>query len=224
MSDEFPTLEVALAGSAVVLLWRAGLLWNARRELAELSASAGPERVLEHFQKHSGRLFEPVLRAGMSARESGASADAQRSAVAERAHRVGRRLRNAGARDIVICAVLLGALVYAGAANLELRPSFFLLGGAASALLVVTALLAVRSAVRIETLGADLGDLLARMSATGSHTAARRCAVCGAAPVVVESADELGPRLLQLGVERLAVCAHCGHVGGHAATPSRPAH
>lgn len=224
MSDEFPTLEVALAGSAVVLLWRAGLLLSARRELSELSPTSGREPELQHFQKHSGRLFDPVLRAGMSARESGASAEAQRSAVAERAHRVGRRLRTAGARDIVICAVLLGALVYAGAANLEVRPSFFLLGGAASALLGMTALLAVRSAVRIEALGADLGKLLARMSAQGSHTAARRCPVCGAAPVVVESPDELGPRLRQLGVERLAVCAHCGHVGGHAATPSRPAH
>ena len=103
MSDEFPTLEVALAASVAVLAWR-GLLLR-RTRLGFLSASDrllqsfrhGPPSVRELTAAQLGPLLEPLARAALTAHASETG-----KAVGERTGRVppGSERRGAGPRDL----------------------------------------------------------------------------------------------------------------------------
>jgi hypothetical protein len=130
------------------------------------------------------------------------------------------RARGRAGADLVIAAVLGGALAYAQQANFDLRFTFYVLGAIALLLLLVSAVVHSRIArARAEEPGHG--------PATGTQPEVERahgngrsvCPDCGASRLQALSAsDELGAKLAALGVDAGSLCTKCGHLEGRART------
>lgn len=217
MSDEFPTLEVALAAGVAVLLWRGWLLRRTR--LGLLPAS---ERLFETFRNGTpnahtfsaaklGPLLEPLALAAVTAPGKDLP-----QAVKERSARLRQRERGAAARDLVICGVLGGSLLYASSSELARGWVFFALGGAAVLLLllaVLERLLLERELVRIAgRFGTSLAEGPGEKPKDAPPREVTVCGVCGGQGLERwTDPAELGPKLWALGVRELFVCRLCGH-------------
>lgn len=216
MSDEFPTLEVALAASVVVLVWRGWLLHRSR-----LGFIAAAERLLVSFQHgppsarqlsaaNLGPFLEPLARAALTA-----PIDETPRAAAERASRIRRRIRSAAARDLVICAVLGGSLIYARFSGIGVARTFYLLGAAATLLLLAAVVERIRMDRALADVAARFGAALGARSGGVAPPEGRTCKVCGEPyQERLTSSADIGPRLWQLGAREIFVCTRCGHVTG----------
>jgi hypothetical protein len=219
VSDEFPTLEVALAASVAVLVWRGLLLHRSR--IGFLSSS---ERLLQTFQHgppsarelsaaQLGPLLEPLARAALTAQVE----DTPR-AVTERTSRIRRRVRSAAARDLVICAVLGGSLLYAFSSEMVAGWVFYALGALATLLLLLAVFERVQLDRALARIGQRFGTAVSAFSPDVSGRELhelRACRVCGTPyrERLTGSAD-LGPRLWALGTSEHLACGRCGHVTG----------
>lgn len=223
MPDEFPTLEVVLAASVTVLVWRGWLLYRSRAEFR-----TGSERLLQVFRlgsptarelagAHLGPLLEPLARAALVSQVG----DTPR-AVSERASRIRRRIQSAAARDLVICAVLGGSLVYTVFADTVVGWTFYALGIAAGLLLLAAVGERIFLDRQLAKVAARFGSAVgaADASASGEISA---CRVCGEPRLErLSSPDDIGPRLRALGTREIFVCSRCGTITGKATHPARP--
>jgi hypothetical protein len=145
--------------------------------------------------------------------ERGAARPGRSKALDQAAGRAVRARGRVGA-DVAIAAVLGGALIYARAANFEVGAAFYLLGGVAFVLLLVSALVDARLdralSQRVQALARDP----APRAAAGREDV---CGECGAAERTrLGGSEELGPKLSSLGVDALWLCRKCGNLEGRA--------
>jgi hypothetical protein len=222
VSDEFPTLEVALAAAALWLGYRSLALARARsRAGARLETLAraieqGDTALLGSMaHEASASWLRPLIRTALSGVEDARPIQKLRDQLAERAARAQRRLRGAAARDLVVCSVMGGSLVYAYASNLGVEPAFYGLGALATALLFFGVFLRLDLARRLRLAAPALSRAVAaRDSAAPSDSPKERCRVCGNLERVRLSGDELGPKLATLGLTEALFCPRCGHLSG----------
>lgn len=223
MTDEFPTLEVV---SAVCVCWLAFRDWVLLRGASKLNAEiARVASRLERNEASNERDAPPWLRPftrtvnALLAGEIGATM--ARELLSERSLRARRKLTSGAARDLVVCAVLAGSLIYARAAKLEVGSAFFALGIAALVMLLVGAALRVRLERVLARAGARVAEAIARRPSAPATGAAPRCRICRETKLArVVATDALGPQLSALGVVEVFVCPRCGHVTGTARPPS----
>ncbi len=225
MTDEFPTLEVV---SAVCVFWLAFRDWVLLRGATKFDEQI--TRVasrLEQNQATTERGAAPWLRPftrtvnALIAGEIGTTT--ARELLSERSLRARRKLTSGAARDLVVCAVLAGSLIYAQAAKLEVGSLFFALGVAALVMLLAGAALRVRLERVLGRAGARVAEAIARRPSGSASGAAPRCRICRETKLAhVASPEGLGAKLSALGVVEVFVCPRCGHVTG-AAHPPIPA-
>ncbi len=137
-----------------------------------------------------------------------------------------RRAESGRARDLIVLAVLIGALAFAIVSSLIVSRWFHGLAALASVLLVVGYVMRsrLRGIERVE-LG-RIGEAVLRMlRAVPSAAPARRslhslsggCTVCGETLFLVAHDAALGSSLPVLGIHELRICKNCGFVTGQAA-------
>lgn len=218
--DEFPTLEVALAASVVVLVWRAWLLHRSRTQFRAaserlfLAFEQGTPSARDLAKARLGPLLEPLAR--------GAALFAQledtERAIGERAARVRRQVRSGAAKDLVICAVLGGSLVYALISETMVSWIFHVLG-------VTAALLSLAAAGERVRLDREIAEVAGRFKAVQGRPnleASRElmtCSACGEPELERLSSPDLGARLREMGTRELLICGACGNVSGRS-TPT----
>ncbi|HET9954443.1 MAG TPA: hypothetical protein VFQ61_08060 [Polyangiaceae bacterium] len=245
MADEFPTLEIVLAACVAGLAWRGFRLFWAERSLAAQVEKLNPDLPNQgltggNVERASAYLGVLLRAAGEEQARAESQAQPRASArtaptpsekpsgpprahvaeiVHERALRMRRRLQGASARDLLGCAVLGGAAMYAGAADLGVAKTLFVLGGLGSGLLLLSVLLRMRLDSRVELAEKAViasfrsGSRAAR--SFSSRPAADRCPACGQPGIVHhETAAELGSHLSALGLNELVRCPSCGHIEG----------
>lgn len=223
VADEFPTLEVALAACVAWLAWRGWVLARSAarlvRDLASLSTAVQQGEASVPAASGNGpeaAWLGHLARAALSAVERGLTASELHQELQERARRIRRRLRSAAARDLVVCAVLIGALAYARSAHLGVSPAFFTLGAAAGALLLAAVGLRLWHGAQLVRTSELLSRAAAGRASKASAAQAAACASCGASGLIrARGAEELGQKLRDLGVTEVRVCPACGHLDGH---------
>lgn len=222
LADEFPSLEVALAVCVLWLGWRGWVLARGAARLdVEVEALAAALRRGEEPGATGRRRREPawlgyLARAIYAAARNPEPSAAGQEPVRERTLRIRGRLRSAAARDLVVCAVLLGSLAYARAANLGVSGAFFGLGAVAALLLFLAVGVRLWLDARVwptsERLTLAVGGVSAQTRAVASRAA---CPSCGSAELFeLAGPRNLGRKLRSLGVQAVTVCTACGHVGG----------
>lgn len=222
MTDEFPTLEVV---SAVCVSWLAFRDWVLLRGASKLNEQITQVASrLEQNQAATERGAAPWLRPltrTVNALVSGEiGATTARELLSERSLRARRKLTSGAARDLVVCAVLAGSLIYARAAQLEVGSLFFALGIAALVMLLAGAGLRVRLERVLGRAGARVAEAIARRPSAAASGAAPRCRICREPKLTrVASPEALGAQLSALGVVEVFVCPRCGHVTGAAQPP-----
>jgi hypothetical protein len=222
VSDEFPTLEVALAAAALWLGYRSlalGRAWShasARLEALGRGIEHGDTPLLGSMaHEASASWLRPLIRTALAGVEDARPVQKLRDQLAERAGRAQRRLRAAAARDLVVCSVMGGSLVYAYASNLGVEPAFYGLGALAAALLLFGVFLRLDLARRLRLAAPGLSRAVTtRDSSAPSDSPRERCRVCGNLERLRLSGDELGPKLAALGLTEALFCPHCGHLSG----------
>jgi hypothetical protein len=108
-----------------------------------------------------------------------------------------------------------GSLAYAYASNLGVEPAFYGLGALVTALLFFAVFLRLDLARRLRLAAPALSRAVAtRDSAAPSDSPKERCRVCGQLERVRLSQEELGPKLVTLGLTEALFCPHCGHLSG----------
>lgn len=223
MTDEFPTLEVV---SAVCVCWLAFRDWVLLRGASNLNAeltrvAGGLERNEPYNERGAAPWLRPFTRTINALVGGEIGATTARELLSERSLRARRKLSSGAARDLVVCAVLAGSLIYARAAKLEVGSVFFALGIAALVMLLVGAGLRVRLERLLARAGTRVAEAIARRPNVVATGAAPRCRICRETKLArVVSPDALGPQLSALGVVELFVCPRCGHVTGTAQPPS----
>jgi hypothetical protein len=222
VADEFPTLEVALAACVLWLGWRGWVLARGAARLdSDVDALAaairrGDEPGATARRGPGAAWLGHLARAALAAAQDPEAAEPGHDPVRERARRIRRRLRSAAARDLVVCAVLVGALVYARSANLGVTDAFFALGAASGALLFVAVGVRLWLDRRVEPASKRLAQASGVQSARTSVSARGACPSCGKSALEsLKGRRNLGRKLSSLGVAELLVCAECGHVTGH---------
>lgn len=244
MSDEFPTLEavaalgvVALSVRVVLIAQQASTIRRDNAALVQALKSGAHQRAVELCARVESPAYAELASRILSVlEERGKRLDPVRlkerleQAAQAALVRTTRRLQSGRARDLILLAVLFGALAYAFAGGLNAGPWFLLLVAAACP--IVIASLALRGSVA-STLTSGLGELLTA-AATSQSTAPEAvsdglCRSCGRAEqIVVKDAAALGPAPWGLGVEELRICRNCGALHGKIKDPDRipigPAH
>jgi len=236
MPDEFPTLEAVAALGVFSLLIRTLLVASEMQSGPKLAAEL--VRALGAGDR-SGALAAcnapaaPAL--ARSAREMialvgeppygpDASLDLQQE-QRELEEDLSQRAESGRARDLIVLAVLIGAMAFATLSNLLVTAWFHALAALASLLVIVG--YAMRSRLRrIErTELSRIGEALSRMlSATPSPVASRRsmhsidggCTVCGETVFLLAHDAALGASLPAIGIHELRICKNCGFVSGQA--------
>ncbi|MGC4086428.1 MAG: hypothetical protein QM756_00755 [Polyangiaceae bacterium] len=165
-------------------------------------------------KRHRDPWVAPFSRVAAALGKGELGTTAAREQLSERAGRGRRKLKNGAARDLLVCAILLGALVYARAAALEVNAAFFVLGGLATLLLLGSVGLRLQLERRLIGASARLAEAVARRVATPASGGLSHCRICRETQLSRASGDELGPRLVALGVVEVFVCPRCGHVTG----------
>jgi hypothetical protein len=236
MPDEFPTLEAVAALGVLALLLRTVLVASEMRSLPGFAQALG--RALATGDRSAAlaacnAAAAPAL--ARSAREliadvgdppygPEAALDLQND-QAELEQTLARRAESGRARDLVVLAVLLGAITFAFLSRLPVSIWFHTLTAGAALLLVVGYVM--RSKLRriehgeLQRIAASLGRMVT--SAT-SVTPSRRslhsidggCTVCGEALFLVARDAALGASLPALGIHELRICKNCGFVVGQA--------
>ena len=138
----------------------------------------------------------------------------------ERNRRRAARARGRAGADLVIAAVLGGALLYARQANFDVRFAFYALGAIALLLLLASALVHSRIA-RARAEESSQGPATSAEPELGppQRGGGSVCPDCGASRLrSVSTSDELGAKLAALGVEARSLCAKCGYLEGRART------
>jgi hypothetical protein len=223
VADEFPTLEVALAACVVWLGWRGWVLARGAARLAgdveSLSSAVGRGELGPPGTSGKGpeaAWLGQLARTALAA-ENGSKADELR----ERARRIRRRLRNAAARDLVVCAVLIGALAYARSASLGVSAAFFALGASAGVLLLAAVALRLWHDARVAWASEHLRRAVAsRTAPPSSRVAPVSCFRCGAkALICLEKSHDLAKKLERLQVREVRLCTACGHLDGRVVSP-----
>jgi hypothetical protein len=221
VADEFPTLEVALAVCVLWLAWRGWVLARGAARLeSDTEALAAAIRRGEEPGAAARRGSElgwlgHLAREALAAARDPGTAEPGHDPVRERTVRIRRRLRSAAARDLLVCAVLIGALAYARAANLGVSGAFFVLGGLSGALLLVAVGLRLWLDRRVESASQRLAHASGVQSSRTSVSARQACPTCGKSELVsVKGRRYLGRKLHSLGVDEVLVCVECGHLTG----------
>jgi hypothetical protein len=237
MPDEFPTLEVVAALGVLALLIRTLLIASEMRTVpqfaGELSRSLG---VGDRGAALSACNAPTAPALARSARElitlvgdppygPQAAADLQQE-QAELEQDLALRAESGRARDLIVLAVLIGAMAFAILSSLVVSRWFHGLAALASVLLIVGYVMRsrLRSIERVE-LG-RIGEAALRMLQAASQAApARRslrsldggCTVCGETLFLMAHDAALGSSLPALGIHELRICKNCGFVTGQAA-------
>lgn len=223
MTDVFPTLEVVLA---VCVLWLVFRDWLLLRGASTLQTSVdGIAQRLERGEPltrtGAAPWLTPFTRTAHALVAEQIGTTAARELVSERSQRARRKLTSGAARDLVVCAILIGALIYAHAAELDVGPAFFPLGVAATILLFAAVALRLKLERGLTSAAARIAEAIARRPSDVSKGASPRCRICRETKLGrVASAEGLGSQLSALGVVEVFVCPRCGHVTGAAHPPA----
>ncbi|MET0790700.1 MAG: hypothetical protein ABW061_04205 [Polyangiaceae bacterium] len=237
MPDEFPTLEAVAALGVLALLIRTLLIASEIRTVPQFAGDLA--RALgagDRGQALSACNAPTAPALARSARElitlvgdppygTQAAADLKQE-QAELEQDLARRAESGRARDLIVLAVLIGAMAFAILSNLIVSRWFHGLAASASLLLVVGYVMRsrLRSIERVE-LG-HIGEAVLRMLQASAEAApARRsmhsldggCTVCGETLFLIAHDAALGNSLPALGIHELRICKNCGFVTGQAA-------
>ncbi len=240
MPDEFPTLEAVAALGVLALLIRTLLVASEIQtvpkfagELVRLLGAGERAAALAACNTVSAPALARAAREVIAlvgdppyAPETAADlANEQR----ELEHDLTARAESGRARDLIVLAVLIGAMAFAILSSLVVSRWFHGLAAFASLLLVVGYVMRsrLRSIERVE-LG-HIGDAVRRMlEVAPSPTSARRslhsidggCTACGETLFLVAHDAALGSSLPALGIHELRICKNCGFLTGQAADPA----
>jgi hypothetical protein len=237
MPDEFPTLEAVAALGVLALVIRTLLVANETKvlppfaaelarnlrvgnRLAALAACNGPGapalgRVARELVSHVG---DPPY--GLDA------AVELRAEQNELEQDLARRGESGRARDLIVLAVLLGAMAFAALSGLQVGAWFQGLAGAAALLLVVGYVMRTRlrrvERVEFVRISDALAESLTQASGVESgrpslHSIDGGCTACGESVFLVARGAALGAALPALGIHELRICKNCGLVSGLAA-------
>lgn len=239
MPDEFPTLEAVAALGVLALLIRTLLVASEMRVVPVFAASLG--RSLRAGDRTAALAAcssanAPAL--GRAARQlislvgdppyrADAALDLQNE-QSELEHDLGRRAESGRARDLIVLAVLIGAMTFAALSHLPVSAWFQGLAAGASLLLVVGYAMRsrLRAVERAELI--RIGEALAKAVADAPSTQSGRpslhsidggCTACGETLFVVARDAALGESLAALGIRELRICKNCGLVVGQAEDP-----
>jgi hypothetical protein len=239
MPDEFPTLEAVAALGVLALVIRTLLVANETRVLpvfagelarslragdrgAALAACSTPDapalgRVARDLISHVGDPpYGPDAAFELRAEQSELEQD------------LARRGESGRARDLVVLAVLLGAMAFATLSRLPVTVWFQALAAAASLLLAIGYVMRsrLRRVERAEfvRIGEALADSLAQAPGASSgrpslHSIDGGCTACGENVFLVARDAALGASLPALGIRELRICKNCGLVTGQAEDP-----
>jgi len=240
MPDEFPTLEAVAALGVLALVIRTLVVANETKVLPPfaadlvralrsgersraLTACSGPDapalaRVARELISHVG---EPPY---------GPEAALElRNEQSELEQNLARRAESGRARDLIVLAVLLGAMAFAALSRLPVSAWFQALAGAASLLLVVGYVMRSRLR-RVEReqfvrIGEALAESLTLSPALGPsrpslHSIDGGCPACGENVFLIARDAALGASLPALGIHELRICKNCGLVAGQAHDPA----
>ncbi|HEY3255644.1 MAG TPA: hypothetical protein VGJ91_16915 [Polyangiaceae bacterium] len=236
MPDEFPTLEAVAAFGVLALLIRTLLVASEIQSVPKWAAEL--VRALAAGDRASALAAcnapaAPAL--ARSAREMIAlvgdppyAADAAlelKQDQRELEQDLARRAESSRARDLIVLAVLIGAMAFALLSNLLVSRWFHGLAAFASLLVIVGYVMRsrLRRLERAEL--SRIGDALLRMleAAPGPASARRSlpsidggCTVCGENVFLVARDAALGASLPALGIHELRICKNCGSVSGQA--------
>ncbi len=239
MSDEFPTLEAVAAVGVLALVIRTLLVANERKVLplfatelsnslragnraAALAACNSPDapalaRVARELISHVG---DPPY-------DEGAVLELK-SEQNELEQDLARRGESGRARDLIVLAVLLGAMAFAALSRLPVSAWFQALAGAGALLIVVGYVMrsGLRQIERVEfsRIGDALAESVARAATVTSgrpslHSIDGGCTACGENVFLVAREGALGASLPALGIHELRICKNCGLVAGQAEDP-----
>jgi len=236
MPDEFPTIETACALGVVALSIRTLLVVSEMQSAPKLAAelvrllSAGDRtRALAACNAPAAPALarsarEMIELTGEPPYGPEASLELKRE-QRELDEDLAQRAESGRARDLIVLAVLIGAMAFATLSNLLVSGWFHALAAFASLLVIVGYFMRSRLR-RIER--AELSRieeaLLAMLAAAPSPNRARRslqsidggCSVCGETVFLVAHDAALGASLPILGIHELRICKNCGFVSGQA--------
>jgi hypothetical protein len=244
MADEFPALEAAAALGMLALSVRAFLLAREapaiRRDnekLVEALRAGAHARAVELCASAESPLYAELARTILAVVEDRAQELDAKSFARQLAHaahgavsRARRRLQTGRARDLVLLAVLIGALAYGLGGGLGASVWFLPLIAATCAVLVAGFALRGRVARELSSSTATLLSAAATARATAPDALSDGpCPSCGESEqIVLRDPDALGPAPWGLGVVSLRICRTCGELHGKVKDPSRipigPAH
>jgi hypothetical protein len=240
MPDEFPTLEAVAALGVLALVIRTLLVANETKLLpsfaaelvqslragdraSALSACSTPEapalaRVARELISHVGDPpYGPD--AGLELRHE----------QGELEQDLARRGESSRARDLIVLAVLLGAMAFAALSRLPVSSWFQALAGAASLLVVVGYVMRSRLRQVERREFSRIGEAVARGVAEAPAVSSGRqslhsvdggCTACGENLFLVARDAALGASLPALGIHELRICKNCGLVSGQAQDPA----
>ncbi len=237
MPDEFPTLEVVAALGVLALLIRTLLVASEMRTVPEFAGQLSRALGTGDRGAALSACNAPTAPAlARSAREllglvgdppyGPRAADDLKQEQAELEQDLSQRAESGRARDLIVLAVLIGALAFAILSNLTVSRWFHGLAALASVLLVVGYVMRsrLRSIERVELV--RIGEAVLRMLQAAPEAApARRsmhsldggCTVCGETLFLIAHDAALGNSLPVLGIHELRICKNCGFVTGQAA-------
>jgi hypothetical protein len=239
MPDEFPTLEAVAALGVLALLLRTLLVANETKVLPLFSAEL--TRALRAGDRSTalaacstpnapalGRVArELISHVGEPPYGEDAAFELQHE-QRELEQDLARRGESGRARDLIVLAVLLGAMAFAALSGLPVSSWFQALAGAAALLLVVGYVMRsrLRQVERLEfvRIGDAVAESLARAPGVSSgrpslHSIDGGCAACGENVFLVARDAALGSSLPALGIHELRICKNCGLVAGQAQDP-----
>ncbi|MEP7050127.1 MAG: hypothetical protein ABJB12_07235 [Pseudomonadota bacterium] len=236
MPDEFPTLEAVAALGVLALLLRTVLVASEMRSLPGFAETLG--RALGAGDRSAALAAcnapaapalartarELIAHVGEPPYGPESSLDLQHD-QAELEQALARRAESGRARDLVVLAVLLGAITFAFLSRLPVSVWFHTLTAVAALLLVVGYVM--RSQLRrveraeLQRITASLGRMVQSASNVlpsrrSLHSIDGGCTVCGETLFLVARDAALGAALPALGIHELRICKNCGFVVGQA--------
>ncbi|MEO7033873.1 MAG: hypothetical protein ABI548_08320 [Polyangiaceae bacterium] len=237
MPDEFPTLEAVAAVGVLALLLRTLLVANEMRTLPSFALELGRALAAGDRSAALAGCNTPAAPAlARSARQLIAHVGEPPYAPetlldlkheeAELEQDLARRAESGRARDLVVLAVLLGAITFAFLSRLPVSIWFHSLTALAALLLIVGYVM--RSQLRrieraeLGRIAASLGRMVEAAASAAPpgrrslHSIDGGCTACGETLFLVARDAALGSSLPALGIHELRICKHCGLVVGQA--------
>ena len=236
MPDEFPTLEAVAALGVLALLIRTLLVASEMQvvpkfvtELTRTLTAGDRSAALAACNTPSAPALarsagELIAALGDPPYSADAAADLKHE-QRELEQELARRAESGRARDVIVLAVLLGAMAFAVLSRLPVSTWFHWLAALASMLLIVGYVMRsrLRGIERAELNRTALALLRMLESAPGASSARRSlhsvdggCTVCGETLFLVARDGALGSSLPALSIHELRICKNCGFVTGQA--------